>query len=292
MEYFRRLVLNKATPTEYETQMSKSDKLDYLALRKTKLSMVIFLSISDLIKTIYLLQEYETKNSKAILAAIIAINILVVCILISMRIKWYSNYTFTLGFAAFGFDVSKLSVLLVPYIYTIQELQDVIFICVVILPWCVPYLTIARLFKSNSYLLKEFSNNLFNVWKVLSIIYIPLAVFLYSIVINIVPFVLFWFNLPKALISIVYVLWGLNMLEMIAANYEKNRLSLIISWLWTIILAVALYELSEDIYVWVINFAVSSIITGMKLNMLSKDVLCYITNIMPEKMYLELDSVV
>lgn len=306
MEYLARLFLDKATPTEYESQSVNSDiMLEYLVIRKSKLSMIILLCILELINSIYQLESYETENSKVILSTVVVLNALTISLLIMARVKWNLNTTFHIGLTAFVFDALKLFMLFVPYSYIMSVdylFQDLIFIFITILPWYVPYFTIMLLFKGNTLYLSKYSSNSLSTWKVLSIIYIPINIFLYGVAINVFSvYLAFVPDIPKSLISILYILWTVGVLELISTYYEKHRIAQILSFAWLFVLLVSLYNLDKGLYIWILQFGITSAINGMKLNMMCKDVLCCIFEIKPNAkkqstelthIYSELDSVV
>lgn len=262
MEYVNRLFFNKATPTDDEIRLSRSDKLEYLVIRKTKLSMIIFLCISDLIKTIYLLSDYDTDNSKGIIITNIVLNIIVTLTLIYLRIAWYADNSFKVGSIAFFLDTLKLFTLMVPFFYVDKPstiIEDLQFVVMVILPWYLPYLTIIRLFRFNADFLRPFSSRLFDIWKVLSIIYLPISIFAYGFVINITAIYLNFSNnnLPNYLIIIIYILWTINILELIALYYNMKKTSNVLSVIWIIIVITILNYISE----WLLSFGINLVVS-------------------------------
>lgn len=308
MEPLRRLFLNRSIPTNYEIQAvipnTSSEMLEYLTIRKSKLTVIILLCILELAGSIFQLVQSETQNSKAIVATVMAFNLVVISLLTVTRVKWYSEKTFSIGCLTFVFDALKLLMLFIPYTYIISKdsfYQDVTFVFTVVMPWYVPYFTIMLLFKSNTYYLSKFSGNLATAWKILSVIYIPICLFVYGIVINLFSLYAEYNNtIPKSAITIVYILWMLGILEMFAIYHEKKRVAYILSVIWIVILLVSLYQIDEGLYQQLLQFSVTTAISGMKLNTMCKDIICHIFNIRPNdkkqsimltEIYSELDNV-
>ncbi len=288
METVKRLLLNNAVETQQETLEIKTDNRDlreYLCLRKTKLTCIIILAIFEISDRIYAIESYPTEMTKAIFSCIVTTDIIVLIMLIRCRSVWYEKNTFIVGFYVFITNSLKLFALFVPYLYVIfnQSFEEnSMFILTIVMPWYFPYMTILMTFKRNAYNLSKIINTA-DTWKILEIIYAPVNIFVYSIAVNIVAALVIYYNLNSGIISAIYVLWILGVLEIIAVYYKYNKTANALYLLWVITLVTALSIVDElldtELASGIVRFAISTTINGIKLNWLCKDVLCYIYDV-------------
>lgn len=308
METLKRLFLASATPSEEELRKVNTENanvLEYLCVRKTRLVGIIILLILEFIKNAGQIKTYETEISENILLSVMGTDILVILSLIISRYMWYDYTTFGWGCWAFIVNALKLFVLFVPYFQILyfrsdemkstQTLKDITFLFTVIVPWYLPFATIATIFKRNTYMLSNIIDT-FNTWKVFEIIYTPFSIFIYAIITNIVAFLLFVHKLDPAIISVIYVLWFLGVLEVFAMYHRYNKTANVLYLLWVVVLLTTL-NVVDDLLGWnlantFIKFTVDVAINGIKLNWLCKEVLCWIYEIkLPNQPTVEMRSI-
>lgn len=290
LEWARRVVLSRATPDPDEinkVNTNNKELLEHLCVRKSKLDWIIFVCACSFLGDIAKFnKESQTNLTKGLFAAGMTSDALTIIFMLNSREKWYKNLTFTLGLAAFIANSAKLLVMFVPYAFVLLPLDDNLavdleFLAKTVFPWYVPYLIIFLMFKSNSYYLIKISDKAFDTWKVLELIYIPINIALYSVVMNLFAFYIIIFKLDRALISIVYILWILGVASVVMSGFNP-KISSILSWTWVLIAVITLYIINETLYSWLVQFVISSAITGIKLNTICKDVLCYTFEIEPK----------